>query len=474
MSRVASHQTDELLDAINALYDGDDWPAGFLDTYAVMECLGESQGCDTFLVQNTAGDQFVAKRFDKSVWRFDTFDDILATLDHPSLPHHVATFENEKCAVAVRTYIEGLPLDRYAQKSDLNEQDIARLCARLCDVLAYLHHKPEPVIHRDIKPENVIVRPNGTVALIDFDIARTYRAGRESDTVFFGTRTYAAPEQYGFAQTDARADIYSLGVLLRYLLTGSPRPNKNVRVYRPLEKIISKCTAFDPERRYADVDQVKKALLAANPKSRGLRIAGIAMACVVATTVLALVGLQIYKTATWSPFNSDAIPAVLNDEERVADAVAFMADKYKTNLFDKPNDTATIGLLRATLIECYGLDHDYVYAYQADGLPGESDEYFMAWGWDDGQTVRKETAVYAAVKAHDPTLVAEDQWSKLPDDNGEYPGARVAMLFADQTGILTGANQPYDISVGELALIFANADRVFDASQTDSHSSVGG
>ena len=115
------------------------------------------------------------------------------------------------------------------------------------------------------------------------------------------------------------------------------------------------------------------------------------------------------------------------------------------------------------LIELYGLDRDYVYNAQSEGLPGESDEFFMPWGWDDGQTVRKETAVYAAVKVHDPLLVAEDQWGKLEDDNGEYPGARVAMLFAEEMGILTGANRPYDITVGELALIFANADRVFDA-----------
>ena len=57
----------------------------------------------------------------------------------------------------------------------------------------------------------------------------------------------------------------------------------------------------------------------------------------------------------------------------------------------------------------------------------------------------------------------EEQWSKLPDDNGEYPGARVAMMFAEDTGILAGANRPYDITVGEMALIFANADRVFEA-----------
>lgn len=464
MSEPILHKADELLDAINAAY-ADDWPAGFSDAYAVMECLGEGQGCDTFLVQDAEGNQFVAKRYDKAVWSIDPSDDILKALDHPALPQHVASYEDEDAAVIVRTYVEGTPLDRHVCENDLDEQSIAGLIAKLCDVLAYLHHRPEPVIHRDIKPQNVIVLADGSVALIDFDIARTYRAGRESDTVFFGTRAYAAPEQYGFSQTDARSDIYSLGVLLRCLLTGSPRENRNVRVYRPLGKVIAKCTAFDPDRRYGDINQVKKALLAANPRARGLRIAGIVAAIAVALALLAFAGLQIYKAATWSPFNSDAIPAVLNDEERVADAVAFMQERYGTHLFDAADETATVGLLRQVLIECYGLDRDYVYGAQDEGLPGESDEFFMPWGWDDGQTVRKETAVYAAVKVHDPSLVAEDQWSKLPDDNGEYPGARVAMMFAEDAGILTGANQPYDITVGELALIFANADRVFDAAE---------
>lgn len=466
VSKPILHEADDLLDAINAVYANDDWPAGFLDAYAVMECLGEGQGCDTFLVQDGDGGQFVAKRYDKSVWRIDPSDDILQMLDRPALPQHVASYEDERSAVTVRTYIDGLPLDRYARENDLDEQDIAGIVAKLCDVLAYLHHRPEPIIHRDIKPENVIMRPDGSVALIDFDIARTYRAGGEADTVFFGTRAYAAPEQYGFAQTDCRADIYSLGVLLRCLLTGSPRENKNVRVYRPLGKVITKCTAFDPNNRYSDIDQVRKALLTANPKAQGLRIAGFVVAALAIIALLAFVGLQIYKAVTWSPFNSDAIPAVLNDEERVADAVAFLQDKYDTHLFDSADATATIGLLRQVLIECYGLDRNYVYNAQAEGLPGESADFFMPWGWDDGQTVRKETAVYAAVKVHDPSIVAEDQWSKLPDDNGEYPGARVAMLFAEETGILTGANQPYDITVGELALIFANADRVFDAAKT--------
>ncbi len=460
-----AHTTDELLRAINEAYE-EMWPATFLDSYAVMECLGEGMGCDTFLVQDSDETLYVAKRYDKETWQLDPTVDILQTLDHPALPKHVSSFENDRMTVIVRTFIEGVPLDRYASQNELSEQDITGICVKLCDVLAYLHHQPDPVIHRDIKPQNVVVGPDGSLSLIDFDIARVYDTEDDTDTHFFGTRAYASPEQYGFKQTDVRTDIYALGVLLRYLLTGSPRENKNVRVYRPLARIIDKCCAFDPEQRYADVDLVKKDLLKANPRSQRKRGALIVASALVAVALVVFVGMKIYEAVTWSPFNDDAIPAVLNDEERVADAVAFMHNKYGTDLFANPNDTATIGLLRKVLIECYGLDRAYVYNSQAEGLPGESDEFFMPWGWDDGQTVRRDTAVYAAVKVHDPSLVAEDQWSKLEDDNGEYPGSRVALMFAEETGILTGANQPYDISVGELALIFANADRVFDAAAT--------
>lgn len=454
---------DELLAAIESAYSKEPYPADFLSRYTIMECFADRNGIDTFLVQDKSGASFVAKCYDRTIWSIGNNDALLDALDHPGLPKTIGSFENEAMSVAIREYVDGESLDRYARDNDLTEQDIVGLCVQLCDILAYLHHRDEPIIHRDIKPQNVIVRPDATIALIDFDIARIYHEDAETDTRFFGTQAYAPPEQYGFAQTDRRTDIYALGVLLRYLLTGSPRENRNVRVYRPLAKIISKCTAFDPSKRYSDIDQVKKALLAANPRSQRLRIAGIVVAALAALALAGFAGYKGYEALTWTPFNDDAIPAVLNDEERITDAVTYLKTKYNTSLFDDADDIATVGLLRSTLIELYGLDRSYVYNFQEEGLPGESDEFFMPWGWDDSQTVRRETAVYAAVKVHDPSLVAEDHWSKLPDDNGEYPGARVAMMFAEETGILTGVGRPYDITVGELALIFANADRVFDA-----------
>ena len=454
---------DALLQAILEAYDDSVYPDGFASEYDIMECLSDQNGICTLLVQNKNEEICIAKCYDKSKWRISDNRAVLQSLDHDGLPRFITEFESDTMTVTVREYIEGIPLSRYAEENDLSERKIVEICVCLCDILRYLHHRDEPIIHRDIKPQNVIVRSDGSVALIDFDIARIYRHGNETDTTFFGTPAYAPPEQYGFSQTDARTDIYSLGILLRWLLTGSTKENKNVRVYRPLAKIIRKCTGFDPKDRFTDVSRLKKALLQANPRTQGLRMAAISLGALLAVGLLIFAGVMIYRAATYTPFTADAIPAYQSDEERVADAVAFMKDRYGSDMFDEKDDVATVGDLRAAMIELYGLDRGYVYGINTD-MPRESDEFFMPWGWDDGQTVDRDIAIYAAVKVHDPSIVAD--WSGIKDDNGYYPGVRVAVGFAEETGILTGVNRPSDISMGELALILANTDRVFDKAES--------
>ncbi len=477
---------DEMLDALIASYDDAGYPAGFTDDYSITECLSESNGVDTFLVQDADGNRYIAKCYDRSVWSLSDDSVILSKIEGAGLPRRVASYSNDKMLVTVREFIEGTPLDRYAEENELNREEIMDICIKLCDILAGLHHRAEPVIHRDIKPQNIIVKTGDgcdetdtadgdghsdiEITLIDFDIARVYSPESDTDTRFFGTVAYAPPEQYGFSQTDARADIYALGVLLRYLLTGSTRDNKNVSVYKPLAKIIAKCTAFSPDQRYSDVDQVKKDLLSANPRSQMLRFAKKAACCMLLLALIGFAGFKVYQAVTWTPFSDDAIPAFTSDEERIADAVSYMNEKYDTDLFSGTTGTlngetgtdsvATIGLLKKVLIDVYGLDADYVNAPNTD-IPNESDDFFLPWTWEDTQTIGRGTMVYVAVKVHDPSIVAD--WSSLKDDNGEYPGERVAVAFAEETDIMTGVNRPDDITVGEMALILANADRVFDA-----------
>ena len=195
-----------------------------------------------------------------------------------------------------------------------------------------------------------------------------------------------------------------------------------------------------------------------------LRKGGIVLGALALCAVLVFAGVNVYRAITYTPFTDDAIPAYLSDGERVADAVTYMKEKYGTSMFDAAEDTARVGDLRRAMTDLYGLDRDYVYGINED-MPQESDAFFLPWGWDDGQTVAREVMVYAAVKVHDPSIVAD--WSSLKDDNGFYPGLRVAVAFAEETGILTGVNRPDDITLGETALILANADRVFDMADAE-------
>ena len=105
-------------------------------------------------------------------------------------------------------------------------------------------------VHRDVKPENVILREDEAV-LIDFDASRVVKARQRTDTVVLGTTGYAAPEQYGISQTDGRADIYSLGVMLNIMLTGK-HPSRELAPGR-LGRIVQRCTQINPQKRYKSV-----------------------------------------------------------------------------------------------------------------------------------------------------------------------------------------------------------------------------
>jgi hypothetical protein len=158
------------------------------------------------------------------------------------------------------------------------------IAVQLCDILTYLHGQTPPVIHRDIKPQNIIVDEQGKVTLIDFGISRAYNSASQEDTTCLGTRYYAAPEQYGFSQTDARSDIFSLGVLLCWLLTGSvniDQAEKSIPDIR-LARIVKKCTAFDPRDRYQNAAQVREALTGRVPRRSLFVFAGLILLVILA------------------------------------------------------------------------------------------------------------------------------------------------------------------------------------------------
>ena len=263
------------------------YPDVLLERYDLTECLGSGHGTETFLAQEKDGGRLcVAKRYDRQLRGLATEGEILGALEHQALPRFYGEFRDERSVWVVRQYIEGMPLDQYMRVHTPSTARVLELCAGLCDVLQYLHSREKPVIHRDIKPQNLIVKPDGVLCLIDFDIAREYNRSSQADTRCLGTRVYAPPEQYGFSQTDGRADIYSFGVLLCWMLTGRTDLSQ-VRLANPrLAKIIRRCTAFSPQDRYGSAAQVKGALLRAGRHPGGLwRIAGGAAALLAALCI---------------------------------------------------------------------------------------------------------------------------------------------------------------------------------------------
>ena len=144
---------------------------------------------------------------------------------------------------------------------------------QVCEAVRELHeYFNPPLIHRDLKPANIVLS-NGRVFLIDFGIARVYRSGSASDTSHLGTRAYAPPEQYGFGQTDTRSDVYALGMVLYYCLTGrtaevADRESAFAHPLVPEEyrSIIECACAFDPHNRYGSVEDLQRAFALATDK----------------------------------------------------------------------------------------------------------------------------------------------------------------------------------------------------------------
>jgi len=156
---------------------------------------------------------------------------LLAGLSHPSLPRIHEHFSEEGHWYLVMEFIEGETLESHVAKRGgrLSVAKTLELSIKLCNVLEYLHTRQPPIVFRDLKPGNVMLTPEGQVFLIDFGIARNFTPGKTHDTIAFGSPGYAAPEQYGKAQTSPRSDIFSLGALLHHLLTGDDPAAKPFR-----------------------------------------------------------------------------------------------------------------------------------------------------------------------------------------------------------------------------------------------------
>lgn len=295
-----SDETD--FDALFA-FAADRYPKAFSADYEALACLSDSENAETLLVfERETGLHRLAKcYFGEHRASGETEAALLKKLKNPGIPRYIIEYQNETMLCVVREFVEGLPLTEYVSQAHPTPEQSVGIATQICDILAYLHSQSPPIIHRDIKPQNIIIDADSKAWLIDFGISREYDATANKDTVYFGTVDFAPPEQYGFSQTDNRTDIFSLGVLIGWLLTGESHPrNALQKMGSPrLKKIVQTCTELTPDRRYVSADKVKKALLHADGhiQNRILRIFG----CIVAALCFLSAGFGIGRYTDFSP-----------------------------------------------------------------------------------------------------------------------------------------------------------------------------
>lgn len=197
---------------------------------------------------------------------------LLAQLDHVNLPKVIDAFPERNSQFLVMEYVPGKTLEKRLEEANgpLPEREVFAYAEQLCDALDYLHRQQPPVIFRDLKPANIMIKPDGKIKLIDFGIARHFKPGKSKDTQAMGTPGYAAPEQYGKEQSDARTDVYALGATLHHAVTGRdpgqdpfnfpPVRTLNRAVSPQTETAIMKAVQTDRTQRWGSVAALHTAL----------------------------------------------------------------------------------------------------------------------------------------------------------------------------------------------------------------------
>jgi len=207
---------------------------------------------------------------------------ILHKLRHPNLPRVHAFFEENGRNYLVMDFIKGRTLESIVESTSdfLPESVVMRWCNALCSILEYLHSQIPPIIFRDLNPRNIMLEEgSGEIKLIDFGIARVFKAGQSADTLSLGSPGYCPIEQYGRGQTDVRSDVYTLGATLYHLLTKKvpvaaverikptpalliPPRKINRRISPRMDQVILRAMEINPDQRFASVSELKQALFA--------------------------------------------------------------------------------------------------------------------------------------------------------------------------------------------------------------------
>ena len=256
-------------------------PEDMQEHWTVYECLKESEDSSTFLVKETATGILCVLKWGRNRQTEFLRNEMeimkkMADRKLSGIPKAYRIFEENGEVYLVREYIEGMSLAQMVlQKGGISEAEICRISRKICQTAEQFQNPDEPMIHRDIKPENIVVTPGGEVVFIDF-----------------GTRGTAAPEQYGYTQTDQRTDVYAIGQTMLYMVSESYEMNQlsECAVSRRMKKIIEKACSFEPDKRYGDAAQLRRAVekCQANNRKKVYKKAGAVFGLIAAGYILAI------------------------------------------------------------------------------------------------------------------------------------------------------------------------------------------
>ncbi len=244
---------------------------------------------DQYLLRNEVSGELCVKKhlehYEESVFEY------LKVHNEPHIPRVIEYGYDGEGFYVIEEYIEGRTLDKYLTRSSADNDERRRILYEILDGVEFLHSALPQIVHRDLKPENIMIDKSGLVKIIDFDAAKTFKPGRSRDTELIGTQGMAAPEQYGFAQSDCRTDIFALGKIIKTLF-----PNDAGMI-----PVIRKATKIDPDQRYSSIRELRRDLARTGKApvwlgENGFKIVAIAIAAA-AVILFAVATIKLFRIA---------------------------------------------------------------------------------------------------------------------------------------------------------------------------------
>ncbi len=220
--------------------------------YSLVSVLSDKNECKVLKLKNKEHNKYiVARSFPKVISAYEE----LYSINCANLPLIYDVINLDDGQIILEEFIEGVTIAEVMESGKYRYIGTRKILRSVCHALTVLHERG--IVHRDIKPENVMIAKDGRVVLIDLNAARKI-SNASKDTVIMGTVGYASPEQLGVTQSDARTDIYAVGVLLNVMLTGK-HPSETIARGRA-GRIVRKCTSINPKDRYRSAAHLAKEL----------------------------------------------------------------------------------------------------------------------------------------------------------------------------------------------------------------------